>query len=834
LRFDKDFLLLGCMILAAVEIDFLGQPGFPWWGAVDFAAAIALGWAAWRAQRTHEKSAVAVGQKITLTPAMLFGGATGIIGLITVLLLTLDATFAPVVSFFWTLAVLLVATLLLYRRVFALLSHPRFGALLALRIAALVLIVLLLFEPVLGFIADPRDRPVVAVVVDASQSMGVVDQTNQPTRYRQSVLGTQALAARLAGQYHVVALAYDDSHRAALPDVETLDTISPTGQVTDLSAALGLGASVNPADIVLLSDGIDNGSADLDGSLKHITVPVHTVRVGSDALEPSTIPDIAVAAVDAPSTATVNTQVTIDAQIQSTALSDRTVKVQLFNGDTMVDEQRLVLRSGPTPQGVKLKFLPTVVGRASLRVAVPPDPDERSQANNQRDVPLLVTDPKLAVLYIEGRVRPEVGPLRRALEQDPNVAAVSMVQTVAGRFDLRGVKAGDDLRGLPISKAQWGRFKVVILGDVDSQLLSAEQQGELADWVRAGGGLMMIGGQRSFAPGGWGATPIAAVLPVDLGPLNPAQINAPFVPKLTAFGAANPILANITQYFVQADGSAGKDQLPALSGCVALGDAKAGATVLLVHPAAQVHDQPAIVLAAEQVGKGRSLAFAADTTWRWSLFLRAAGRDSPYFRFWGQSVRWLAGQSDLKRATAASVVAMLPRDRFVPGDSVPLRAEVTDTDGQSTAYANVQAVVTGPDGKSQTVALAAVENDLGLYGGAMKPHAAGTYSVKFTASKDGKSLGNDTTTFAVTPPASEMETLAARPATLQEIAQQTGGTYSEIGGIDALADRLIAALPPRDVAQRKTVALYSPRWFFGLFVLTLTAEWLLRRRWSLQ
>ena len=38
----------------------------------------------------------------------------------------------------------------------------------------------------------------------------------------------------------------------------------------------------------------------------------------------------------------------------------------------------------------------------------------------------------------------------------------------------------------------------------------------LADFVsKRGGGLLMLGGRRSFAEGGWAGTPVAEVLPVD-------------------------------------------------------------------------------------------------------------------------------------------------------------------------------------------------------------------------------------------------------------------------------------------------------------------------------
>ena len=397
----------------------------------------------------------------------------------------------------------------------------------------------------------------------------------------------------------------------------------------------------------------------------------------------------------------------------------------------------------------------------------------------------MVTDPKLAVLYVEGRVRPEVGPLRRMLQQDPNVDAVTLVQTQAGKFDMQGTKAGDDLHGLPTTLAQWKRFKVVILGDLDASFVTAVQLRDLELIVREGAGVLMIGGQNFCRPGGWGKTSLATVLPVELGSVTPAQINTKFVPRLTAEGRVHSIFAGIGGNFIGPGGEMPGQVVPELSGCVAIAGAKAGASVLAVHPAAQVNGAPAIVLAVEQYGKGRTAAFAADTTWQWDRVMRAMHQDSPYNRFWGQMVRWLASQEELQKKSGPSVVAMLGKERYEAGEPVVLRAAVTDVEGQSTNYANVWAEVTGPDGKVLRVARAAqmTEGKVGVYEGKIELGMSGAYSVVVRASKEKVDLGRDTTTFSVLSAAGEREVLAANPGTLQEISRLTGGIMWSFRGL---------------------------------------------------
>ncbi|HVT80364.1 MAG TPA: glutamine amidotransferase, partial [Phycisphaerae bacterium] len=764
------------------------------------------------------------------------------------------------VIFAFLFLLLAAAVALFYSTVHGTLARWRLVTLSGLRIAGILALVLLFFRPVLAIVRGPAAvKPQLAIVVDASASMGYNDAANQPNRYRQAALAVQnTLVPRLGRAYSLQCFAYDGVHTSPLSSADQYDTIVPNADVTDLGAALSLPS--NAAATVLFSDGIHNGPTTIDAEMAHLgdggsgggnTGHVHTVRVGTSELEPSSVPDIAVVSIDGPQTAIVNNQVTLTATIKSTAMSDRTVRVQLFSKDgvqgtggagqrTALDEQRLVLRSSPAGQTVQLHFTPEKVGRAVVRVQVPVDPGERSDANNQQDFSLLVTDPKLTVLYVEGRVRPEVGPLRRTLEQDPNLALVSMVQTVAGRFEMTGLKAGDDLKGLPTNLAQWKRFKVVVLGDLDASFLNTQQQKDLEQIVRDGAGLVMIGGQNSFAPGGWDRTTLASLLPVSLEKVAPPQINAPFVMELTSVGGAHPIFRGIASYFLTPEGKKIGETVPDFSGCVALGPPKAGATVLAVHPTEKVGNAPATVLAVQQYGKGRSAAFAADTTFRWRLVLGGQAKDSPYNRFWGQIIRWLASEDNLEKKTGASVTAMLAKERFESGESVPLRAAVTDKEGQATAFAKTWADITSPDNRTTHVELLPKGNeagDIGIYvssSNAYKPSMAGTYKVAFGASKDNGDLGKDLTSFFVLPAAGERDILAAQPRTLKLISDRTAGTAVDISAIDALADRILADLPPAPAASRLTVPLSYPRPYFAIFIVLLALEWFLRRQWQLQ
>jgi len=815
-------------VIATVALHFLGQQGFAWWGIVALAAGMALGVYSWLNVRQAVPDSRSAEREPMPWTAMVAAGVAIIYGLMVLIFPTAREIF---IAALFTFAIAALAIWLFYKRVYQVLGRRRILWLFGLRLAGMAFILLLMFQPVLAWITVPHNMPTLGIMIDASGSMSVNDRPNEPSRYLLSVQAAHMLIHDLKGHFAIKCFAYDGIHNAPLTSAAQWTAIAPDGKQTDLPKAIKMAVNSGVHQLVLFSDGIENGPTKFS-TLEHLPVRVYPVRVGSTSTHARGVPQIEIVRVNGPEAAPVDTQVSLTALVRSSAFNDRTIHVYLMEGKKELAEHRLVLHSGPVPQTVEFKFTPQKVGRLVLTARIPVDPAERTTEGNKQQFPMLITNPKIAVLYLEGRIRPEVGPLEQDLSTDPNVNLVSLIQTRPGYFMVRG--GNKHLTALPDTLAQWKEFKVIILGDVRSSFLTRAQQAELRDVVRNGAGLIMIGGQQNFASGDWGLSELAPAFPIDLQLVQPAQLNTSFVPQLTAFGARSPIFQGITTWFNAPNGATAKNQLPKLAGCVAFAGAKAGATVLLTDPEAQVNGRAAIVLAVQHYGKGRVAAFAADTTYRWQLALRTMGLRSPYHRFWGQLIRWLAGESKIKTLKGSSVTAMIRRERYDTGRNVHLRVEVTDARGQLTRYAHVSAVLTGPDGKPHTLPLHARYSNIGMYTRNYMPPVAGHYHLVFSAQRHGKTLGTDSTDFYVIAPVGEMNKLAAEPQMLQRIASITRGSYSELSGINALARRLQASITAENQVQRTAFPLYNNNLFFLLFVASLTTEWFLRRKWQLQ
>jgi uncharacterized membrane protein len=785
--------------------------------------------------------------------------AVGVVG--TAAVLGLPDLRSAHAGFFWTFGVLALLSATFYLELLPRLGGRRMGTLLAMRIIALALLIPMLFEPVIRRVTQPKpDRPLL-MVVDTSGSMSFPDVQNGPTRIQSVVQTLRSQLGKInenfVPKYYTFSTGLDP-----LPGPDALSTAKADGKATDIAGAINKLLSENTrsdAAVILISDGIDNVSPDVLDALAANDHPINTVRVGSEQTNPSNLVNVAVADVVADDDFVVGHDAPIKALIKSTALPNRVVDVKMAEVDadgkpiSQINAQKLVLQPTPDGQEVTFNYNAPAVGVHRLSVWVDPVPGERNLLDNRQEFQGLAIDPRVKVLYLEGRVRPEYRELYRTLGHDPNIELATMLRIQQDRFFAGGSVDGAAFtwQQLPADPAAWKKFDVIMLGDIDVSFLQGPAMDAIEQAVSGGGALIMLGGQNSFGPGGYKDTPIERALPVMVGDLNSPQEKQEFVPRLTADGLVHPTMQGLSDWFGTGNKPGTKD-LPPLRGNVVVAGAKSGAQVLLTHPDRLGPDgKPQIVLAVERYGKGRSAAFTVDTTYLWSLPLYGMGQDSPYNRLWGQLIRWLAGTDVRNRERGAGLEGLLNKNNYQLGENVHIRAMVRDEHGDATRYAQVSVKLQHVgEVAQQSLSLNPVDSHLGMYDLVIPHPDRGDWVMNLIASKDGKLLGTERLKFTVIPPDDEMLKLAANPKLLAAIAAATHGSSYELAGLPTLLDSLTKGMPKE---QQQSVPLYNvlaaaltltghtPPWpptanlpIEGLLVFALlAAEWILRRRWQL-
>lgn len=784
---------------------------------------------------------------------------TGVLG--TVVVLTVPGIHSARVGFVWTFVLMGLLAAVFYLELLDRLGIRRTATLLTIRIAALAAAVPMLFEPGCRYTTQPKPERPVLFCFDTSGSMSFPDVQNGPSRIQAvwQTLGPQLsrINDHFVPQFFTFSTGLDE-----LKDPRQLADTRADGKATDVAGAVLKAMSHTTRDdaaVVLISDGNDNASADVVEAIRAARHAVYTVCVGSEQTGPANLANVAVTDVDVADDFVVGHESQVKAKIKSTALPNRVIDVQMAEVDAGGKQlsapvsQKLVLQPAPDGQTVSLPYKPTSVGVRRLAVWVDPVAGERSLVDNRQEFQGVAIDPRIKVLYLEGRARPEFRDLNRMLGRDPNIELATLLRIQNERFAASGSVDGETFHQMPRNAEEWKKFDVILLGDLDSSFLPAIQQAAIEQRTLDDGGLIMIGGENSFGPGNYQNTPIERALPVLVGGASMPQDKQQFVPRLTPEGLLNPAMAGLTEYF-GSDGKAGAKELPILRGNVVVEGAKTGAEVLLTHPDRAGPDgKPEIVLAVQRYGKGRSAAFTIDTTYLWALPLYGLGQESPYNRVWGQLIRWLAGAEVRNRQRGPGLEGLLNKNTYDIGESVRLRALLRDERGDATQYAQVSIKLAQPGKPDQSLPLDPVQSHTGMYELVIPHPDKGEWTMELTATKDGKPLGHEQLKFTVIPPAEEMLKIAANPQLLASVATATGGTAYTLPEFPGLIDELIRTdrhdtgakqvfLPFDDFPRAGLMLLgRDPTWpktwdlpIQGLLVfLLLMTEWVLRRAWQL-
>ena len=90
-------------------------------------------------------------------------------------------------------------------------------------------------------------------------------------------------------------------------------------------------------------------------------------------------------------------------------------------------------------------------------------------------------------------------------------------EPIASALRLAGFQTSvKGLAGTPLDVAGFAAYDLVVLSDITAGELSGAQLEAIASYSRdLGGGLLLMGGEHSFGPGGYGRTPVEEVSPVS-------------------------------------------------------------------------------------------------------------------------------------------------------------------------------------------------------------------------------------------------------------------------------------------------------------------------------
>ncbi len=704
-----------------------------------------------------------------------------------------------------------------------------------LRLAALALLALPLFEPALVTPSVVPNENFVVVLVDDSGSMSVTDGPGGQTRLDQAhelLYGEEGGIIRAIEEDFQVRL-YTFDERASRAD--TL-TGAARGPATDISAALDRVMSdfrsLPLTGIVLMTDGADNSAQQplaKAEELRSLGISLHVVGLGEESFEAEReLMDVLVS-----KGIGKRTGAEIEAKVRSWGEEPEPVTFNIYAGDSIVFSEARTLKGDGKIDQLTFFFEPPVEGAYAYRIAIDDAPGELNTSNNALSMLVDARTDTLRMLYFEGHLRQDFKFIKRALEDDQVVDFTSISRTGTGKLYRQGIRNPDELAGgFPSEAANLFEFHALILGDVEASAFSPSQLRLIETFVRVrGGGFLMMGGRKTFAEGIYVAGPIADMLPVYLdasrAQVLPERFTNPRVASEEPEGFAfEPTAAGLESLILKLSPEPVTNRglwnsMPLLTSINFLGAPKAGAQVLAQKPQDRYGGAEPLLIV-QRYGKGRTAALATSSTWRWQMLLEAT--DYRHERFWQQLARWLAASAP------EEVDVDVGQGHMDVGEETLLSVDVYNEAYGAMEGAKVEGVLTGPDGSVVPLRFDEELARSGTYTAMVAPSAQGLYELDVKATRDGQVLGQQQRSVLARPKQAEFYDATLKRATLERLAESAGYYYTPAE----------AGMVPVNLRERRTSTsvfhaeyLWDMPALFILAILLLCAEWLYRRRQGL-
>lgn len=714
----------------------------------------------------------------------------------------------------------------LYRKVLS--KFKRRGlVLLSLKGAFVLLVMGLLMRPTLTLSTMVPQQGILALLVDNSKSMGIVETDGPRGEPIKELLAEGSPFLEQLKENFNLRIVKFDSDAYKLGGGEELDW---TGDQTNISYGINrvLAETKNLplGGIVLFTDGSDNSHQEDPEVLAQLAskqIPLHTVGIGADRLDS----DVEITQVSLPNRVLPGSVATARVTLRHSGFPGARAVLEVREGTTLVETKEVYLSPGSQLSTVELKLFPEVEGIREYDFRVKGLEGEGIEENNSRRTFINVVDERPKILLVEGRPRWEYKFLRQALAGDEHLRLEALLRTALNKFYRQGIEEESTLAaGFPSNREDLFEYEGVLLGDVESAFFTYAQMEAIRDFVsKRGGGLLMMGGRFALSRGGYSNTPVEEAIPVQLGQLDSGAYQREVVSaSLTQFGQNHPALQ------LAQDEDENRRiwlDLPELTDTSLVRGVKPGATVLaqVVHGDENGGDP---LLVAQRFGRGLGLVFLSGSSWRWQML--KDHEDQSHETFWRQVLRWLV--SSAKDPVSVEVA----REVYAQNEPVRIRAEVSDDTFNRINQARVAARVFTPSGKVETVPLRWYAREDGVYTQEWVPQEDGLHRIEVSASSSGdgeaeKHFGEAETHFLTLTGQAEYFDAIQKKDFLQNLAQEAGGRYYDLSTVSRLPEEVVYTESHSSMTE--ILDLWNMPINFLLLIGLLGAEWILRRRWGL-
>jgi hypothetical protein len=602
------------------------------------------------------------------------------------------------------------------------------------------------------------------------------------------------------------------------------------------------------AGVLLVTDGQANGgiASNSAASLaRRSEVAIYPIGVGSsDAPLNLRIVDL-----DVPKRVYPGDKFSISAVVQGSGSAPIKATMQLIDGveetETsaleVIDSKEIEVKPDGTLSAIRFELKPEVVGRRKIGVRLQVPAGDQNKDDDLRDARYEVVARKLRVLTIAGGPTREYQFVRNMLYRDESIEVDTWLQT-----GQPGISQDADrlLTEFPATPDELFEYDAIIAFDPDWLAVPAERLELMERWIgEQAGGLILVGGPIYMPQ--WTrlrtdprVSILSGVFPVELATRSPLLSGGREGGDTSYNFEFTPEARRADFLFIADDPKQSFEVWSEFGGVydyVGVKDAKAGSKVYAYFsdPTTKVGDSLPVYMASQFYGAGRTYFQGSGEMWR----LRGVS-DAYFDSYYTKLVRWISEGRLLRDSNRG--VLLVDNARAGVGDTITVRAVLTDEQFEPLRVASIDANLLKPDGSIEVVKLTPVPGETreGTYGGRFVVRAAGSHELRLTL---GDALGEQVLrqTIQVRLPTVELERPRRNDEDLNFLASTTGGKYLALTDDVAASTRSVIELAQSIAPQPQTTilpgtpdadfALRRNATLLWLIATALTFEWILRR-----
>jgi len=661
--------------------------------------------------------------------------------------------------------------------------------LIAIRIIALLIILILIFEPKLSLNFIKSVEPNNYIFLDNSTSIAEKDSVK-----KRQLLSTvlNDLINKVNGKKEI--FTFSNSVMRINPD--STSGINFSGSRTNFENIFKYFNinRISPSTITIISDGnINDGSIPYDKAEK-LAIPIFTVGIGDTAL----FNDIKISDISYNKYIYANEPTTIKATVLTKGLLNKTNRISLFeNGKFIKSKYFSVNASGINV--IDFEYNPKSSGQKKLGFKTDNFKNEKNIANNVKAVYVNVLKSKLNILLI-GNPSTDYSFIKQSLKKDSKIKINEIIQISDNNIlNLDKINSYIDssnilfLIGFPIAQTP---------NNLTDKVFSAINKDE---------------------------KPFFFILSpqMDLNRLKRIKSKLPFSYSVISsqISLAQPSIVNNETGLLKINDKFDKslwNSLPPIA---------ISKTDFRVKPEAKLLSQISInnqilpypLIVANNIGNSNSIAILGFDIWRWKLQANKFN-ESIFDSFILNSVKWLNNFKHNKLFTLKTSQKV-----FFVGDKINLSAQLYDQTFSPINNADIVATVkTGEGIHHFNLSL----SGNGIYSGKLNQLPVGNYEVSAEAKVGNKIIGKSKVKIRIENSNLESSVTVMNKNLLLLLSKLSGGKYFNISQFENVSKAInnFNSINNKEITVTKTYDLLSFEWILFLIIFLFGLEWFLRKR----